>query len=151
LAASGNTYLAWLEELNLFIVPLDDQREWFRYHQLFRQLLRHQLERLYQPSDIAELHRRASRWLAAHGLLEEAVQHALLANDATGAAQIVAQQRHVLMNQDDWRRLENLLQVLSPAVVEAQPELLLTRAWCAYIKLIGPTTYRAYCRMRSRH
>lgn len=132
LAAPGKTYLAWLEELNLFIVPLDDRREWFRYHQLFRQLLRHQLERLYPPSDIAELHRRASRWLAAHDLLEEAVQHALLAADAAVAAQIVAQQRHVLMNQDDWRRLEILLQILPPEVVETQTELLLTRAWCAY-------------------
>lgn len=132
LAASGKTYLAWLEELNLFIVPMDDQREWFRYHQLFKQLLRHQLELRYPPGDIAELHRRASRWLAAHDLLEEAVQHALLAADTAGAAQIVVQQRHVLMNQDDWRRLEDLLGGLPPAVVEAQPELLLTRAWCAY-------------------
>ncbi len=130
--SDGQTPLEWLEKINLFIVPLDDQREWFRYHQLLRQLLRHQLERVYQPSDIAELHRRASRWFVAHDLLEEAVQHALLVDDAAGAAQIVAQQRHTLMNQDDWRRLEALLQVLPPAVVEAQPELLLTRAWCAY-------------------
>ena len=81
LAAPGQTYLAWLEELNLFVVPLDDRREWFRYHQLFRQLLQHQLERRYQRDEIAALHRRASRWFAAHDLLEEAVQHALLADD----------------------------------------------------------------------
>ncbi len=132
LAASGQTYLAWLEELNLFITPLDDRREWFRYHQLFRQLLQHQLERRYQHDEIAVLHQRASHWLAAHGLLEEAVRHALLADNVADAAQIVVQQRHNLMNQDDWRHLEALLQVLPPAVVEAQPELLLARAWCKH-------------------
>jgi LuxR family transcriptional regulator, maltose regulon positive regulatory protein len=132
LAAPGQTYLAWLEELDLFVVPLDEQREWFRYHQLFRQLLQHQLERRYRRDEIAELHRRAGRWFAAHGLLEEAVQHALLADDAAEAAQIVAQQRHVLINQDEWRHLEVLLQVLPRAIVETQPELLLARAWCAH-------------------
>jgi LuxR family maltose regulon positive regulatory protein len=99
---------------------------------LFRQLLLHRLERRYQPHEIAELHRRASRWLVAHDLLEEAVRHALLADDTVGAAQIVAQQRHVLMNQDDWRRLEALLRLLPRSVIEAQPELLLARAWREY-------------------
>jgi LuxR family transcriptional regulator, maltose regulon positive regulatory protein len=132
LAASGQTYLAWLEDLNLFVVPLDDRREWFRYHQLFRQLLQHQLERRYQRDEIAELHRRASRWFAAHELSEEAVQHALLADDTANAAQIIAQQRHALMNQDDWRRLEVLLQALPSTIVETQPELLLAKAWCAH-------------------
>jgi LuxR family transcriptional regulator, maltose regulon positive regulatory protein len=132
LPASGETYLAWLEELNLFVVSLDDQREWFRNHHLFRELLQHQLEHRYSRDEIAALHRRASQWFAAHDLLEEAVQHALLADDAPSAAQVVAQHRHVLMNQDDWRRLESLLQVLPPAVVEAQPELLLAKAWSAY-------------------
>jgi LuxR family maltose regulon positive regulatory protein len=132
LAAPGQTYLAWLDELNLFVVPLDDQREWFRYHQLFRQLLQHQLERRYQRDEIAALHRRASHWLAAHNLLEEAVHHALLADNAADAAQIVAQQRHNLMNQDDWHRLEALLRVLPPAVSTAPPELLLAQAWSAH-------------------
>lgn len=132
LAVSGQTYLSWLEELNLFIVSLDDRREWFRYHQLFRQLLQHQLEGRYPPDEIAALHRRASGWLAERGLLEEAVQHALLANDPAAAAQIVIQHQHALMNQDDWRRVELLLRVLPRAVVETQPELLLARGWCAY-------------------
>jgi LuxR family transcriptional regulator, maltose regulon positive regulatory protein len=132
LAASGHTYLAWLVELNLFITPLDDQREWFRHHPLFRQLLQHQLERRYPRDEIAALHQRASRWLAAHNLLEEAVRHALLAGNAADAAQMVTQQRHHLMNWDDWRRLESLLQALPPPVVEVQPELLLTRAWTAH-------------------
>jgi ATP/maltotriose-dependent transcriptional regulator MalT len=113
-------------------VPLDDQREWFRYHQLFRQLLQHQLERRYQRDEIAGLHRQASQWFAAHDQLEEAVQHALLAGDTAGAAQIVAQHRHALINQDEWRRLEILLQVLPRTIVETQPELLLAKAWGAH-------------------
>ncbi len=122
LAVSGQTYLAWLEELNLFITPLDDRREWFRYHPLFRQLLQHQLERRYPRDEIVALHQRASRWLAAHDLLEEAVRHALLTDSAADAAQIVAQQCRHLMNQDEWHRLEALLQVLPFGVVEGQPK-----------------------------
>ncbi len=132
LAAPGRTYLDWLEELNLFVVPLDDQREWFRYHQLFQQLLQHQLERRYSRDEINALHRRASQWFVTHELLEEAVQHAVLADDTATAAQIIAQQRHMLMNQDEWRHLEVLLRALPQHDIEARPELFLAKAWCAY-------------------
>ncbi len=128
--SDGQTPLEWLEKINLFIVPLDDRREWFRYHQLFQQLLRHQLERRYPRDEIAA--RRAGQWFAMRGLFEEAIRHALLAGDTADAAQIVAQQRHVLMNQDDWRRLERWVQLFPRQVVEAQPDLLLAEAWGAF-------------------
>ena len=129
---AGQTYLARLEELNLFIVPLDDQREWFRFHHVFQQLLQQQLKRRYPQSEIDELHDRASHWFATHGLLEEAVQHALLADNTAAAAHIVARQRHELMNQDEWRHLELLLHALPRRIVESHPELLLATAWSEY-------------------
>ena len=131
LASPGKSYLDWLTERNLFIQPLDDEQEWFRYHHLFRRLLLQQLERRFTRDEIAALHQRASRWFAAHDLLEEALQHAALANDTASAAEIVTRHCHALMNQDEWRRLEDLLQALPAAVVEAHPELLLATAWIA--------------------
>ena len=95
-------------------------------------MLLYQLQRRYTRTEIARLHQSASRWFVAQGLLEEAVHHALLADDAVGAAHIVVQHRHNLMNQDDWRRLNALLGVLPATVIETEPGLLLAQAWSAY-------------------
>jgi LuxR family maltose regulon positive regulatory protein len=73
-AVTGRTdstaVLAQIERANLFLVPLDDQRQWYRYHQLFAELLRHELGRSLQGSE-AGLHGRAAAWLAAHGAIDE--------------------------------------------------------------------------------
>ena len=69
-----------LEHSNLFIVPLDDQRIWFRYHHLFADVLQ-AYDKAAQPDQIAALHQRASAWYAQHGLPSEAVRHALAIDD----------------------------------------------------------------------
>ncbi|GAA1157824.1 LuxR C-terminal-related transcriptional regulator [Nocardioides aquiterrae] len=85
---SGRAMLDLLDRQNLFLVPLDDHRRWYRYHHLFADVLRaHLLQE--RPGDAAELHRRASRWYAAGGEVEEAVRHALAAGDAEAAAELV--------------------------------------------------------------
>jgi LuxR family maltose regulon positive regulatory protein len=80
--------LASLDEANLFLVPLDDERHWYRYHHLFAEVL---LTRLQQtdPSSVLQLHLRASRWYEQQGLLTEAVQHALAASDVERAADLL--------------------------------------------------------------
>ena len=77
-----------LERDNLFIVPLDDERRWYRYHRLFADLLLHRL-RLAQPELLPELHRRASRWYQEEGALEEAMIHAMAAQDFERAAAMI--------------------------------------------------------------
>lgn len=88
--ARGGTARAMLDLLdrqNLFLVPLDDHRRWYRYHHLFGDVLRaHLLQE--RPADVPELHRRASRWFAADGDVEEAVRHALAAGDLGAAADL---------------------------------------------------------------
>ncbi|MGI8716125.1 MAG: hypothetical protein ACR2NR_23675 [Solirubrobacteraceae bacterium] len=69
-----------LERTNYFLIPLDPRREWYRYHHLFAELLRHELERR-QPESSVELHRRAGRWLENAGLISEAVPHMVAAGD----------------------------------------------------------------------
>jgi LuxR family transcriptional regulator, maltose regulon positive regulatory protein len=78
-----------LERENLFLVPLDDDRQWYRYHHLFAQMLRSQLART-EPEIVPELHRRASAWHRANGSAEEAIRHALASDDARGAVDMIA-------------------------------------------------------------
>jgi LuxR family transcriptional regulator, maltose regulon positive regulatory protein len=94
-SASGQATLDYLEHANLFIIPLDNERRWYRYHQLFAELLR---QRLHQstassPGDegksIAELHIRASQWYEDHDLELEAFHHAAAAHDVERAARLV--------------------------------------------------------------
>ena len=79
-----------LERSNLLVVPLDRQREWYRYHPLFRELLRGELERS-EPELVGELTRRAARWCQHHGLVEAAIGYAMDAGDADLVARCVEQ------------------------------------------------------------
>jgi LuxR family transcriptional regulator, maltose regulon positive regulatory protein len=81
--------LASLEDSNLLVVPLDRHREWYRYHQLFHELLLAELERR-EPELVGELHARAAVWCEANGLPEVAVDHARAAGDADRVARLVA-------------------------------------------------------------
>ena len=94
-SASGQETLEYLERANLFIVPLDNERHWFRYHHLFADLLRQRLQRSStlstgkEKGGVDELHRRASEWYEHHGPAAEAIHHALAAEDFERAATLV--------------------------------------------------------------
>jgi LuxR family maltose regulon positive regulatory protein len=77
----GQELLEVLERENLFLVPLDDSRQWFRYHRLFADFLREELNR-HHPDEVAHLHRRAARWYLARDMPEQALRHAVAGNDA---------------------------------------------------------------------
>jgi len=87
-AGTGQKMLAALERANLFIVPLDDERRWYRYHHLFAELLRQRRSLGGGPAGARD-QARASRWLAEQGLAAEAFQHAVAAQDVDLAAQLV--------------------------------------------------------------
>ncbi|HUS14000.1 MAG TPA: helix-turn-helix transcriptional regulator, partial [Chloroflexia bacterium] len=93
-AASSQSQLEALEQANLFVVPLDDDRLWYRYHHLFADVLRQRLSRTATGAEIAALHERASVWYEANGLVAEAVHHALMLPDGLRAAQLI--ERHGL-------------------------------------------------------
>ncbi|MEZ4714073.1 MAG: LuxR C-terminal-related transcriptional regulator [Caldilineaceae bacterium] len=86
----GQEHLEFLEEGNLFIVPLDEQRNWYRYHQLFGEFLRHRLHQTY-PAQIPTLHSRASQWYEQNGLHSEAIQHALAGQEWDRAMDLIDQ------------------------------------------------------------
>src|SRR5207253_7605445 len=84
----SSTVLEDLERGNFFVVPLDDTRQWYRYHHLFADVLAAHL-RAEQPDLVATLHRRASAWYEQHGLAADAIRHALAAEDFAHAADLV--------------------------------------------------------------
>ena len=88
--ANGQAMLDHLERANLFLISLDDQRGWYRYHHLFAGVLRSRLQQT-QPSLLPELHRRASLWYERQALLVEAVHHALAAPDVERVADLIEQ------------------------------------------------------------
>src|SRR5690606_31715820 len=86
--ADAKATLPTLERANLFLVPLDDRRQWYRYHHLFGDLLRSRLVD-EAPERVPVLHRRASDWFEAAGDRSEAVRHALAARDGERAAELI--------------------------------------------------------------
>ena len=124
------TRLGEIERANLFLVPLDDRREWYRYHHLFCELLRHELGRV-APETLPGLHRRAGEWLAGHGAIDEAIRHAVAAHDETLAARLVAEQWRAPFNRGELATVDRWLDELPETAVAADPDLCLARAWVA--------------------
>jgi len=133
---SGQAFLEWLEVGDLFVVPLDDRQQWYRYHRFFQQLLRKQLQRRCRPDEIAALHARASAWFAQEGLIDEAIDHALAAGDELGAAQLVEENARALLNEDRWPLLDKRLFKLPAELIQQRPLLLLAKAWIAYFHAV---------------
>ena len=126
---SGQHFLKWLEKSDLFVVSLDEQGRWFRYHYLFQQLLQNRLKQRFDPDEISALQMRASRWFAENNLIDEALKYALVAGDVLAAAQLVEKNRHVPLNEDKWYVLEKWLSQLPDDIVHQRPALLLAKAW----------------------
>ena len=132
---SGQETLDYLEHANLFIVPLDDRQQWYRYHHLFAEFLRSRLYQV-QPDRIAGLHCRAAEWYAQcaaslgdRGLAADAIRHALEAQDFERAAHLIEQQAREVLMRGETSTLLGWLQGLPDAVVHSRPYLGLARAW----------------------
>ncbi len=128
----GRGMLEALERGNLFVIPLDDQRQWYRYHHLFAEVLQAHL-REAQPDRVSTLHRRASEWYEQNGLRSDAIRHALAAKDFEGAAGLIelawpaAEEGSI--QQATWL---GWVKRLSEELVRARPVL---NVWYAYALL----------------
>ena len=117
-----------LEQANLFIVPLDQHRAWYRYHRLFAELLRHRL-RVTRPALESELHQRASRWFEDHGLPAEAIHHALAAQDWDRVGVLIDQAASDFIKRGELVTVIGWFQAIPEQVVRANPELCLDLCW----------------------
>ncbi|HXZ76503.1 MAG TPA: LuxR C-terminal-related transcriptional regulator, partial [Streptosporangiaceae bacterium] len=126
--ADGQVMLEQVERAGLFLVPLDEVRGWWRYHQLFADLLQARLQ-LERPDRVAALHRNAAAWCEERGLADEAVGHALAAGDAVRAARLI--ERHFDAHfylRGEGTTVQRWLAALSAELVSSRPRLLLAQA-----------------------
>jgi LuxR family maltose regulon positive regulatory protein len=136
-SASGQETLEYLEHANLFIVPLDNERHWYRYHHLFRDLLRQRLHQSAASSTgdegrgVAELHVRASVWYEDHGLEMEAFQHATAANDVERAERLIEGKGMPLHFRGAAAPVLRWLELLPKTVLDAHPSL-----WTTYASVL---------------
>jgi LuxR family transcriptional regulator, maltose regulon positive regulatory protein len=108
--------LAELERSNLLLVPLDSKRQWYRYHQLFAELLRHELQRT-EPDAVRALHRRASDWCNGAGLIVEAANHANAAGDIDAAVELVGRHWSYFLDQGQLTTVSRWIDALPPSAI----------------------------------
>jgi LuxR family maltose regulon positive regulatory protein len=125
---NGTELLEQLEVGNLFVVPLDNERRWYRYHHLFAELLRRRLEEM-QPDQVPLLNRRASEWYEARGLTAEAVHHGLAAGDVERVARLVGGNALAMLEHGELPALQRWLDALPGQAMRAQPWLCIAQAW----------------------
>lgn len=124
--ASG--ILEYFERANLFLIPLDNNRHWYRYHHLFADLLRQRLQRRH-PTLVPILHRRAAAWYAQHSFIDDAMRHLLAAQAIDEAADLLEQHQEALWMQGRFVMLRHWLSMLPPELIAARPQILLAQAW----------------------
>jgi LuxR family transcriptional regulator, maltose regulon positive regulatory protein len=143
-AAFGRETLDYLERANLFLVPLDNERHWYRYHHLFAELLRQRLKQSAvssvgdEGSAIAELHRRASQWFEDNGLEIEAFHHAVAAGDVERAARLLEGKGMPLQFRGAVAPVLDWLESLPEAALDARPAL-----WVMYASALSMTGHLA--------
>jgi LuxR family maltose regulon positive regulatory protein len=120
--------LEYLDRSNLFVVPLDDLREWYRYHQLFRGLLQRRLDRTDAPL-VPLLYRRASTWFEQQGQTVEAVRYAVQAADTERVARLIEHNIPAILDQGELPALARWLNALPQEELCARPWLCVAYAW----------------------
>ncbi len=132
-AGVSQAILERLERANLFVVPLDNRRQWYRYHHLFADLLRYRLRQLMGADNLARLHRQASEWHEHNGFADEAIAHALSASDPEHAADLLARHASEMMDHSETIALHGWLQALPEETIRLRPWLCIYYAWVLVI------------------
>jgi LuxR family maltose regulon positive regulatory protein len=125
---STQEILEYLDSTNLFVLSLDEERCWYRYHNLFADLLRSRLFET-QADEVSELHRRASEWFEGQGLVAEAVNHAIAADDFDRIAQLVSGHALSMVYHGELKTILDWLNALPVEVVNSRPWLCVAYAW----------------------
>jgi LuxR family maltose regulon positive regulatory protein len=135
--SGGQATLEQIERGNLFLIPLDDVRYWYRYHHLFGDMLRRHLQQS-AATLLPDLHHRASAWLEQQGWISEAIEHALLSQDSEQAAGLIDQYGDSLWMRGEIETLVRWLKVLPEEKVQSRPRLALNYAFI--FGLLGSNT-----------
>jgi LuxR family maltose regulon positive regulatory protein len=129
-SANAAEIIDLLERENLFVVPLDEHRQWFRYHHLFAQVLRSELA-LTEPEIVSALHERASRWLRRSGQVHEAISHAQAGGDTAAAISLITRNWYAYVGSGQVATVLGWLSSLGNGVIAAHPIAAHCAAWTA--------------------
>jgi len=121
--------LTTLHRANIFVIPLDDEGLWFRYHQLFADLLQARLRQSLPSDAITTLHSRASKWYERNGFVIEAVNHALAAQDFEAAADLIQQNASKVTIRGELTTLLQWIEALPADVSRRHPQIIISKAW----------------------
>lgn len=133
----GRDILHHLEQANLFIISLDNKREWYRYHHLFGQLLRYRLREEVGAEGIKQLHQRAAAWCIQNDLIEEALHHALAAEDFDTAAHLIESVSSPMIGRGEMKTVQNWIESLPEEIVQERPRLGIALAWIFHMNEQG--------------
>ena len=121
--------LMYLYQSNIFVHPLDDEGQWFRYHHLFRDLLRARIPQSFSDGDVVALHLRAAAWYEQAGMISEAMEHFLVAKDYSHAIQIIGNVALPMILQAHVRTVDGWLQSIPQTYLEQSLEVNMAFAW----------------------
>jgi LuxR family maltose regulon positive regulatory protein len=127
--ANSHELLTEIERSNKFLIPLDARRHWYRYHHLFQDLLRAELQRELHDEGIRALHERAAAWLADSGDIDEAIGHYLAAGNAAAASDVIGRNWNRFLQRGEVATATRWLDQLPPELVQESPQLCLARGW----------------------
>jgi LuxR family maltose regulon positive regulatory protein len=127
---SSSAILEELEHANLFIIPLDQEQRWYRYHPLFAELLRGYLQKNI-PLQISVLHTRASTWFEEQGMISDAIRHSFAVNDWERIVRLISTNVFALLEQNELNSVAKQLENLTSEKSSARPWLMIGRAWLA--------------------
>jgi LuxR family maltose regulon positive regulatory protein len=125
----GREMLRALHQANLFITPLDDKGQWFRYHHLFADLLQVRLQHAHSADEIADLHRAAAGWYEEQELIVEAVNHSLAAKDFKRAARLIGENAAQMVTRGELTTLMRWTETMPEEVIWLQPSIVMAKIW----------------------
>ena len=123
----GQAMLEALERMNLFVIPLDDERRWYRYHHLFAEMLKKRLEQHF-PDSLPRMHQRASQWFEQNGLVPEAIRHSLTGGDQDRVIQLIEQNGAILLISGEYNALSNWIKAVESRS-QTHPWIHIIKAW----------------------
>lgn len=144
-AANGQEILEMLEHNNLFIVPLDDEQIWFRYHHLFAELLQNRLWREY-PGRVPGLYSLAADWCNQQGFISEAIEYSISSGDIEHATQLIDLNASQLQKRGELSTLARWLGGLPEEMIRTRPRLCINYAWASAFTSGSPDTVDRYLR-----
>jgi LuxR family maltose regulon positive regulatory protein len=127
----GAALIEWLTKSNQFIIPLDNDGKWFRYHHMFQDFLLIELKKRKTPQQIEEINLRASLWFEQNNFITEAIIHEDKAGDHDRIVRIISDHWEDIIDRDQWVIVENWISYLSESLIDQSPGVLIAQVWIA--------------------